>query len=71
MKKKSFKSLSLKKSNVANITGGAQSGQAQNAISALACPTVTTITVVHTVFPWDCPTMSCNSICEWCKLLDK
>jgi hypothetical protein len=68
MKKKSLKSLSLKKSNVAQISGGAQDQQAQEAIS-LACPLTTTILTIHTIDPWRCPTMSCNSICEWCKTI--
>ncbi|EDP97625.1 hypothetical protein U8527_04710 [Kordia algicida OT-1] len=70
MKKKTLKSLSLKKSNVANISGGLQNGQAdqaQNAIS-LACPNPTIVLTVHSILPWDCKTVSCNSICEWCKM---
>ncbi|MEM6687333.1 MAG: hypothetical protein AAF617_16255 [Bacteroidota bacterium] len=69
MKKKSLKSLSLKKSNVAQITGGAQDGQAQNAASAVACPTIGTILTVHTIFPWDCTSMSCLTGCDWCDIL--
>ena len=66
MKKKSLKSLSLKKSNVANITGGLKDGQAQEALTLLACPSGTTILTIHSIDPWRCPTISCNSICEWC-----
>ncbi|MBC8756658.1 hypothetical protein H2O64_18440 [Kordia sp. YSTF-M3] len=72
MKKKSLKSLSLKKSNVANISGGLQDGaanQAQNALS-VGCPLTFATVTIHTIDPWRCPTMSCNSICNWCDLLD-
>mgnify|MGYP006914252009 CR=1 FL=1 len=71
MKKKSLKSLSLKKSNVANITGGTQDTQANqgnNAISSI-CPNPTIILTVHSAFPWDCRTLSCITDCEWCKIL--
>jgi hypothetical protein len=68
MKKKSLKSLSLKKSQIAQISGGLKDGQAQQA-ATLVCPSGTTILTVHTVDPWRCPTMSCNSICGWCKTI--
>lgn len=70
MKKKSLKSLSLKKSNVASISGGLKDGaadQQQNAIS-LVCPNPTIVLTVHSILPWDCITVSCNSICDWCKM---
>ena len=69
MKKKSLRSLSLKKSNVANISGGLADGQAQDAASALACPNPTIVLTVHSILPWDCKTVSCYSKCEWCDAL--
>ena len=70
MKKKSLKSLSLKKSNVANISGGLQDGQAnqqQNAISFIGCPNGTIILTIHSINPMTCLTPSCGSNCKsWC-----
>ena len=70
MKKKSLKSLSLKKSNVAHIAGGlqdAQANQAQNAVSLLACPSPTIVLTLHTNLPMICVTRCCLSRCEsWC-----
>ncbi len=63
MKKKSLKSLSLQKSNVATITGGLQDQQAANAISAI-CPSVTiTIKTIHSLNPAVCVTRSCGTRC--------
>jgi len=70
MKKKSLKSLSLKKSNVANISGGLKDGQANQAQNALSvgCPISTIVLTIHSNLPWECRTLSCNTICEWCKM---
>ncbi|KAB8151740.1 hypothetical protein EZY14_017715 [Kordia sp. TARA_039_SRF] len=69
MKKKSLKSLSLTKSKVATISGGLKDGQAEQAITLIGCPSGTTILTIHTIDPWRCQTMSCNSICDWCDTL--
>lgn len=69
MKKKNLKSLSFKKSNVANITGGLQDGeanQAQNAVT-LGCPLTTITLTIHSISPLVCETQCCRSKCEsWC-----
>ena len=78
MKKKSLKSLSLKKSKVASISGGlansqAQAQQAQSDDHPLTftvtLPSGTIILTMHTIDPWRCRTMSCNSKCEWCDII--
>jgi len=71
MKKKSLKSLSLKKSKVANISGGTQDAPANHAEEAISsiCPNPTVVLTIHSVLPWDCRTVSCLTDCEWCKIL--
>jgi len=69
MKKKTINALSLKKSNVANISGGLQNAQAQQAQQAIsaACPLSTIVLTIHSINPMICETQCCNSRCKsWC-----
>lgn len=69
MKKKSLKSLSLKKSNIATISGGLQDGQANEPLQALSagCPLSTIILTIHSNNPMVCETQCCVSRCKsWC-----